>query len=203
MAAETPVTLSTLLAGDIASHLPELGALLHDCVHAGASIGFVLPCSADDCHAFWQGKVLPAVREGGLLLVVAWQHGRIAGAGQLDCNTPPNQPHRAEVRKVMVHPAFRRRGIAKALMVELERLAGERGRNLLTLDTRTGDKAEPLYASLGYQVAGVIPGYCRDTFDGGRLDSTTIMYKALTPLDLPHPLAQSFREIPERNIGVL
>ena len=179
MASETPVTLSIFQAGDIASHLSELGALLHDCVHAGASIGFVLPCSADDCLAFWQGKVLPAVRDGGLLLVVARQHGRITGAGQLDCNTPPNQPHRAEVRKVMVHPGCRRQGIAKALMAELERLAGQRGRSLLTLDTRTGDQAEPLYASLGYQTAGVIPGYCLDPFDGERLDSTTIMYKAL------------------------
>ncbi|MEO7886948.1 GNAT family N-acetyltransferase [Polaromonas sp.] len=186
MADEPTCTLSIFSAGDIASHLHELSALLHDCVHAGASIGFVLPCAMDDCQAFWQGKVLPAVRDGGLLLVVAWQHGRIAGAGQLDCNTPANQPHRAEVRKVMVHPGFRRRGIAKTLMTELEGLASQRGRSLLTLDTRTGDKAEPLYASLGYLIAGVIPGYCRDTFDGGRLDSTTIMYKALTSPDLPN-----------------
>ena len=186
MASETPNTFSIFSAGDIKEHLDELGALLHDCVHAGASIGFVLPCSASDCLAFWQSKVLPAVREGGLLLVVARQHGRIAGAGQLDCNTPANQPHRAEVRKVMVHPGFRRRGIARALMAELERLASQRGRSLLTLDTRTGDQAEPLYASLGYQTAGIIPGYCRDTLDAGRLDPTTIMYKALNPLN-PRP----------------
>jgi ribosomal protein S18 acetylase RimI-like enzyme len=184
MAIETSSSLSIFSAGDIAAHAGELGALLHDCVHAGASIGFVLPCSADDCLAFWQAKVLPAVHDGGLLLVVARQHGRIAGAGQLDCNTPPNQPHRAEVRKVMVHPGFRRQGIAKALMAELERLAGQRGRSLLTLDTRTGDKAEPLYASLGYQTAGIIPGYCRDTFEE-RLDSTTVMYKALKSLNPP------------------
>ena len=81
----------------------------------------------------------------------------------------------------MVHPGFRRRGIARALMAELERLASQRGRSLLTLDTRTGDQAEPLYASLGYQTAGIIPGYCRDTLDAGRLDPTTIMYKVLKP----------------------
>lgn len=200
MAAETSVTLSIFQADDIAGHAGELGALLHDCVHAGASIGFVLPCSVEDCHAFWQAKVLPAVRDGGLLLVVARQHGRIAGAGQLDCNTPPNQPHRAEVRKVMVHPDFRRQGIAKALMTELERLARQRGRSLLTLDTRTGDQAEPLYASLGYQTAGIIPGYCRDTFDDKRLDSTTIMYKALQhPVGTARPLGES----QQRSEGVL
>jgi ribosomal protein S18 acetylase RimI-like enzyme len=77
-----------------------------------------------------------------------------------------------------VHPDFRRLGLAKALMAELERQAGERGRSLLTLDTRTGDKAEPLYASLGYTTAGIIPGYCRDPFQGN-LDSTTLMYRAL------------------------
>lgn len=181
MTGETSNSLSIFSASDIDGHLDELCALLRDCVHAGASIGFLQPCTLDDCQAFWQGKVQAAVRDGGLLLVVARQHGRIAGAGQLDCNTPPNQPHRAEVRKVMVHPASRRQGIARALMTELERLAGRRGRSLLTLDTRTGDTAEPLYASLGYQTAGVIPGYCRDPFDGERLDSTTIMYKALNP----------------------
>ena len=78
----------------------------------------------------------------------------------------------------MVHPHFRRQGIARALMAELERQAALRGRKLITLDTRTGDHAEPLYASLGYETAGVIPGYCRAPLDD-RLESTTIMYKAL------------------------
>jgi ribosomal protein S18 acetylase RimI-like enzyme len=82
------------------------------------------------------------------------------------------------VRKLLVHPDFRRRGIGKALMTEAERLASDLGRSLITLDTRTGDKAEPLYQSLGYTVAGVIPGYCRDPFED-RLDATTIMYKVL------------------------
>ena len=78
----------------------------------------------------------------------------------------------------MVHPDFRRQGIAKALMADLEGHAGQLGRSLITLDTRTGDMAEPLYASLGYRTVGVIPGYCRDPFED-RLDSTTIMYKTL------------------------
>jgi len=175
--AEEPI-ISTFAADDIAGRVCELGALLHACVLDGASVSFVLPFAAADAEAFWMEKVHPAVQAGGLLLLVAHVGGRIAGAVQLDHNTPPNQPHRAEVRKLLVHPDFRRRGIAKALMAELERRAGRLGRSLITLDTRTGDKAEPLYASLGYRTAGIIPGYCRDTF-GDWLDSTTIMYKAL------------------------
>jgi ribosomal protein S18 acetylase RimI-like enzyme len=97
---------------------------------------------------------------------------------QLSTDTPPNQLHRAEVTKLLIHPDFRRRGIARALMEELEGLAERLGRSLITLDTRTGDSAEPLYASMGYVTAGVIPGYCRDAFVD-RLDATTIMYKAL------------------------
>lgn len=165
-------------ADDIEGHVEALGTLLHACVHDGASIGFVLPFSQADGEAFWVMSVLPAVRRGRRLLLVARKNGKIVGTGQLDYDTAPNQPHRAEIRKVMVHPDVRRQGIAKALMVELESAARRLGRGLITLDTRTGDKAEPLYLALGYQVAGIIPGYCRDPFKD-HLDATTIMYKAI------------------------
>lgn len=173
------ITISALAADDIALHLAGLGALLHACVHDGASIGFVLPHLAADSEAFWTDKVRPGVRAGSRLLLVARRGAMIVGSVQLDCDTPPNQPHRAEVRKLLVHPDFRRQGIAQLLMAELERRAGDLGRTLLTLDTRTGDRAEPLYAALGYTSVGVIPGFCRDTIDAGRLDSTTIMFKRL------------------------
>jgi len=171
--------LKLFSADDIERHIQELGALLHACVHDGASIGFVLPYAPEDGEAFFRQSVIPAVKQGTRLLVVAFKDGRIVGSGQLDHDTPPNQPHRAEIRKLMVHPSFRRLGVAKALMMELERLAHERGRSLLTLDTRTGDKAEPLYASLGFATVGIIPGYCIDPFVRDRLDSTTLMYKVL------------------------
>lgn len=171
-------TIAILTADDAERHVREFGALLHACVHAGASVGYVLPFTEADGAAFWTGTVIPAMRAGGLTLLVARHGGAIAGSAQLHCDTPPNQPHRAEVRKLLVHPGFRRMGIARALMTELERIAAELGRSLLTLDTRTGDAAEPLYAALGYRTVGVIPGYCLDPFDG-RLDSTTIMYKAI------------------------
>lgn len=160
------------------THLEELVGLLQACVEAGASIGYVLPFPKSDAEAFWLRKTLPALETGRLDLLVARLDGRIVGTAQLDADTMPNQPHRAEVRKLMVHPAIRRRGIARALMSAIEARARARGRTLLTLDTRTGDAAEPLYASIGYQTTGVIPGYCIDAITGA-YDGTTIMYKQL------------------------
>ncbi len=173
-----PPTIAILSAEDVGRHLQPLGGLLHACVHGGASIGFILPFSPADGVAFWREAVWPAVRSGRRTLLVAWEGGRIAGSVQLDTGTPANQPHRAEVSKLLVHPDRRRRGIARTLMTALEDRARRHGRRLLTLDTRTGDHAEPLYASLGYETAGTIPGYCRDTVED-RFDATTIMYKVL------------------------
>jgi ribosomal protein S18 acetylase RimI-like enzyme len=165
-------------SADILERLPELGALLQACVHDGASIGFILPFDVAASQAFWTDNVLPAVTRGVRLLLVAEVEGKVAGAVQLDWDTNPNQAHRAEVRKLLVAPAFRRRGIARVLMQALEAQAGQLPRSLLTLDTRSSDHAEPLYLSLGYVVAGSIPGYALAPA-GDRLDATTIMYKQL------------------------
>jgi len=178
MTANMPVILSLFSGTDIENHLDGLSKLLHDCVHAGASIGFILPHSRKESEAFWLRKVLPAVNDDSRLLLVAKRGKAITGSVQLDYDTPANQPHRAEIRKLLVHPDCRRQGIARRLMAEIELYAVRLHRSLLTLDTRTGDSAEPLYASLGYQTTGIIPGYCRDTFSE-RLDATTIMYKNL------------------------
>ena len=163
---------------DILERLPELGALLQDCVHDGASIGFILSFDAAASQAFWMDNVLPAVTRGVRLLLVAEVDGRVAGAVQLDWDTNPNQAHRAEVRKLLVAPTFRRHGIARLLMQALEAQARQLPRSLLTLDTRSGDHAQALYLSLGYVVAGSIPAYALAP-DGNRLDATTIMYKQL------------------------
>ncbi len=161
------------------ARLTALGGLLHACVSAGASVGFVLPLTVDEACAFWRTKVLPGVQGGGRSLWVALVAGEVVGTVQLVHDTPANQPHRAEIAKLLVHPAWRRRGIARALMAVAEAEARRRGRSLITLDTRTGDAAEPLYTDLGYATAGIIPGYCLDALDPTRLDPTTVMYKAL------------------------
>ena len=170
--------MATLSAAETETLLPELAELLHASVHAGASVSFVLPYSPDDALGFWRDRCCPAwpgrPAVGGRLA------GRQAGRrGAARLRHPPNQPHRAEVRKLLVHPDFRRQGIARALMAKVEALAVAAGRSLITLDTRTGDRAEPLYASLGYVTVGVIPGFSRDSHDAHRLDGTTIMYKQL------------------------
>ena len=172
-------SISSLSAAEAESRIGELGRLMHDCVHDGASIGYVLPFSPADAEAFWRRKVFPGLAAGSAALLVAEREGRVAGCVVLDHDTPPNQPHRAEVRKLLVHPRFRRQGIARHLMATLEAHARRIGRDLLTLDTRTGDSAEPLYASLGFVSVGVVPRFCRDPFEAGKLDGTTIMYKAL------------------------
>lgn len=170
--------ITKLTIADFTRELPGLAALLHACVMDGASIGFILPFTDEEARAFWRDKVFPAVAQGTRIVLIARLDGITAGTVQLDYDTPGNQLHRAEVRKLLVHPKFRRRGIAKALMAEIEKIAFALGRNLITLDTRTGDAAEPLYSGMGYRVAGVIPGYCRDTLSD-RLDPTTVMYKNL------------------------
>lgn len=178
MAEQPHICIEPLSAEGAGARLDGLAALLHDCVNAGASVNFVLPYTLRDSAAFWRVKVVPRIRDGGLTLLIARRGERIVGSVQLDCETPPNQPHRAEIAKLLVHPDFRRRGIARALMAEIENHAGRAGRTLITLDTRTGDNAEPLYTSLGYTTAGIIPGYCLDPVEP-RLDATTIMYKVL------------------------
>lgn len=172
------IEITPLDPAAIERHMPDLVELLHACVHAGASVGFVVPFAPAEAEAFWRRKVLEPARAGGLVVLGARRAGRVIGTVLLDHDTPANQPHRAEVRKMLVHPAHRRLGIARRLMRDLERHATRLGRSLLTLDTRTGDAAEPLYASLGYETAGIIPNFCRDTLTD-RLDPTTIMFKRL------------------------
>ncbi len=174
----TEVTIREIRAGDFGNCLDDLVDILHATVNAGASVGFILPYSTDDSRSFWSGKVLPALNSGVRILLNAETAGRAVGTVQLDMDVFPNQVHRAEVSKLLVHPDFRGRGIARLLMAELEGRARDLGKHLLTLDTRTGDTAEPLYRTLGYQTAGVIPGYCRAP-EEERFDSTTYMYKAL------------------------
>jgi GNAT superfamily N-acetyltransferase len=157
-----------------------LGEVLHAVVHGGAGVSFFVPFSLDEARAFWLDKVLPAVRAGTRRVAVARWGGRIVGTVQLDLATPPNQRHRADVAKLLVHPVSRRRGVARALMTVLEAIAQSEGRTLLTLDTATGSSAEPLYLSLGYVSVGVIPRYARASLTPD-LEATTIMYKELPP----------------------
>jgi GNAT superfamily N-acetyltransferase len=156
-----------------------LGNLLHDCVHTGAHVSFVLPFSHDDATAFWRDKVFPSVEAGTCCVLVARNEpDRIVGTVQLDLAMPPNQPHRGEIKKLLVHPSERRSGIARALMMCIEEEARAAERTLLTLDTAS-PAAEQLYASLGYVRVGVIPRFSVHP-ETRELEGTTVMYKELT-----------------------
>ena len=178
MSGTPPFAILELSADTLERRIDSLAELLRDCVLDGASIGFVLPIPASTSETFWRDRVLPGVRARTRLLLVAETAGSVIGTVQLGLDTPPNQPHRADVAKLLVHPSQRRRGVARALMVELESRAASLGRHLLTLDTRTGDPSGRLYTAFGYRTVGVIPGYCLDP-TSERFDSTTIMYKTL------------------------
>jgi len=169
---ESPVATS------LDEEIDMLSDILHAVVYGGAGVSFVVPFSMDESRAFWIEKVLPGVRAGTRRVLVARWGTRIVGTVQLDLSTPPNQTHRAEVLKMLVHPDARRRGIARALMVALEGVAQSEGKTLLTLDTWTGSYAESLYQSLGYVTVGVIPRYARGSLTP-ELEPATIMYKEL------------------------
>lgn len=165
-------------ADGLIQKIDQFGDMLHVCVHDGASIGFIEPFPMDEATAFWRDRIVPALRGGKRTLFVALDEDRVVGTVQLDYDTMPNQRHRGDISKLMVRPDCRRRGIARLLMVAAEDRAKELGRSLLTLDTRTGDSAETLYASLGFERACVIPEYARDPFSD-KLSATTVMFKRL------------------------
>lgn len=164
-------SLSTLSEGH-----DELVALLNDCVESGASVGFLAPLEAGEAERYWQG-VAADLAGGDRTLLVAREGGHIAGAVQISYCSKKNGSHRAEVEKLMVHTAFRQRGIGQQLMKEVERQAQANQRTLLVLDTRTGDTASILYRKAGYQEAGQIPQFARSS--AGTIDSTTFFYKLL------------------------
>ena len=163
----------------LARDVDALAGVLHAVVHDGAGVSFILPFSMDDARGFWRDTVLPALRSNRRRVLVARLDDDIVGTVQLDLATPPNQRHRAEVMKLLVHPSARRRGIARALMLALEDVGRAERRTLFTLDTWTGGAAEQLYTSLGYITVGVIPRFARPSTTTS-LEPTTIMYKELT-----------------------
>ncbi len=174
------MSVTELRKNDLSEALPALAKILQACVASGASVGFVEPFSIADSEAFWKDQVFPEVIAGRRVLMLARDGRHLAGTVQLITGMLPNQLHRGEVSKLLVHPDFRRRGIARLLMLALMERAEKAGKSLLTLDTRTGDMAEPLYGSLGFEVAGSIPDYCRSPeVNSTSLDATTYMYKIL------------------------
>jgi GNAT superfamily N-acetyltransferase len=151
--------------------------LLIDCVDGGASVSFMQPLTRERALAFWR-RIGEGVASGERVLLVAEDEQGLVGTVQLILDQPDNQPHRADVAKMLVHRRARRRGWGERLMRAAEREAQAVGKTLLVLDTASAD-AERLYARLGWQRAGVIPGYA--LLPQGGLCDTTYFYRRLGP----------------------
>jgi ribosomal protein S18 acetylase RimI-like enzyme len=151
-----------------------LAETLIETVASGGSVSFMHPLAPDVATAFWTGS-LAAADAGERVVLGAFEEGALVGTVTLHLDCPPNQPHRGEIAKLMTRLAHRGRGVARALMLEAERIAVERGRTLLTLDTAEEDGAAGLYEGLGFQRAGLIPDYALKPHGG--LTGTILYFK--------------------------
>ena len=156
--------------------IQDLSDVLIDCVEGGASVSFMLPITHRTAMSFWQNVAACVARGERILLIAEDAAGRIVGTVQLIVAQAENQPHRADVAKMLVHRRARRHGVGAALLVAAESAALNAGKTLLVLDTASGD-AERLYAKLGWQRCGIIPDYA--LLPGGGFCDTTFFYRAL------------------------
>ena len=171
-----PIDIRSLNAPEARAQLDALAAVLVDCVAGGASVSYLAPFSHDQARAAFEA-VAAEVEEGRRLLLGAFAEGRLVGTVQVILALPPNQPHRGEIAKLLVHRSARKRGIAQLLMEHAESEARAAGKTLLVLDAVTGGDAERLYTRLGWTKVGVIPGYA--LYPDRRPCDTTIFWKAL------------------------
>jgi ribosomal protein S18 acetylase RimI-like enzyme len=170
------IEIRRLDADEARKHLDGLAAVLHDCVAGGASVSYMEPFSHDDAREAFAGFVAEAA-QGRRLILAAFAGAELVGTVQVILALPPNQPHRAEIAKLLVHRSARRRGIAELLMAGAESEARAEGKTLLVLDAVSGDDAARLYARLGWTRVGEIPGYA--LYPDGRPCPTTFFWKAL------------------------
>jgi GNAT superfamily N-acetyltransferase len=168
-----------LTADEARARIGELSRVLIDCVEGGASVSFMLPMAQETAERFWHG-VADSVARGERTLIAAEIAGEIAGTVQLITALPENQPHRAEVAKLLVRPGARCAGIGRLLMQAVEEAARDQRKSMLVLDTASAS-AERLYERLGWQRVGVVPDYA--LLPDGRLCATTFFYKRVAPTE--------------------
>ncbi|MEE1753895.1 GNAT family N-acetyltransferase [Streptomyces sp. SP18CS02] len=169
-----------LTAGQIRDRAGDgLAALLVDAVDGGASVGFLAPLEAAEAAAWWRAVADESERGDREVWACAGHDGRLSGVITLVRPSLPNQRHRAEISKLLVHRDARGRGLGRRLLAAAERAAADEGRTLLVLDTETGSAAEGLYRRAGWTRGGTIPGYALDP--AGVPRPTTYYYKPLDP----------------------
>jgi GNAT superfamily N-acetyltransferase len=170
------IEVRRLTAPDARQSLDALAEVLADCVEGGASVSFMAPFPKSAAAAFFE-KLLPEIERGDRILLAAYDGSKLIGTVQVVIATPPNQPHRGDVAKLLVLRSARGQGVATFLMQHAEDHARGAGKSLLVLDTVTGGDAERLYERLGWTRVGVIPNYA--LFPDGRFCDTTVFWKAL------------------------
>jgi len=165
-----------LTVDEAVPHLDTFADILIDCVEGGASVHFMPPLSHTTAVSFFR-NVVADVRQGNRVLLGAFVDGAMVGTVQVQLAMPPNQPHRAEIAKLLVHRSARNHGVGALLMEHAEKACREAGKTLLVLDTQTGGAAERLYQRMGWTTAGVIPNFA--LLPDGSLCGTTILWKQL------------------------
>jgi GNAT superfamily N-acetyltransferase len=158
------------------AQIDQLSGVLIDCVEGGASVSFMHPLMRDRAVGFWR-RVAQGVAAGERALLIAEDARGLCGTVQLVLDQPENQPHRADLAKMLVHRRARRQGLGAALIRAAEATARECGKTLLVLDAVTGGDAARLYERLGWERVGVIPGYA--LMPQGGLCATTVYYRNL------------------------
>jgi GNAT superfamily N-acetyltransferase len=176
MAATVPIEIRRLEAAEAHAQLDALAAVLVDCVAGGASVGYMAPFSHEEARAAFEAWAAE-VEQGRRLILAAFADGELVGTVQVILALMPNQPHRGEIAKMLVHRSARGRGVAQELMEHAESEARAAGKSLLVLDAVTGGDAARLYARLGWTEVGVIPDYA--LYPDGRPCDTTYFFKKL------------------------
>ena len=195
------LTIRRVGANEASACIDALADVLIDCVEGGASVSFMAPLSQDKARAFWRNVAEGVARGERALLIAEDEAGAIHGTVQLVLAQPENQPHRADVAKMLVHRRARRQGVAQRLMAAIEDEARAEGKTVLVLDTVTGGDAERLYARAGWQRVGVVPNYalmpdgafCGTTFFCKQLcapDSAALSIKSIDQIvNVPRPIS--------------
>ncbi|KVX85587.1 GNAT family N-acetyltransferase [Burkholderia ubonensis] len=172
-----PITIRRVSGDDVTTYIDALSDVLIDCVEGGASVSFMLPISRDTAARFWRQVADGVIRGERILLVAERADGRVVGTVQLITALPENQPHRADIAKMLVHRDARRQGVGARLMAAADDAARAAGKAVLVLDTVTGSDAARLYERAGWQRVGDVPNYA--LMPDGRYCATTFFHKQL------------------------